>query len=62
VIGEFIAMKLSSISSLTFWFWSLVHYCCRFDTDTGAMALCALLASRLIRIGANRMTSVLSRG
>ncbi|MFM0188552.1 hypothetical protein PQR25_22395 [Paraburkholderia nemoris] len=55
-------MKLSSISSLTFWFWSLVHYCCRFDTDTGAMALCALLASRLIRIGANRMTSVLSRG
>ena len=26
------------------------------------MALCALLASRLIRIGANRVTSVLSRG
>ncbi|SOE95743.1 hypothetical protein SAMN05414139_08654 [Burkholderia sp. D7] len=55
-------MKLSSISSLTFWFWSFVHYCCRFDTDTGAMTLCALLASRLVRFGANRFTSVLSRG
>lgn len=55
-------MKLKSISSLTFWFWSLFHYGCRFDTDTGAMALCALLASRLVRLGANRVTAVLGRG
>jgi len=45
------ANRVRIVPLLMTWFWSLAQHSCRFHTDTGSMALCALLVSRLIRFG-----------
>lgn len=41
--------------------WTMAQHASYFDRDSSAMALCALLASRMVRFGAARMLSVRGR-